>query len=71
MTGLDHYQAAEANLRKAMELGPAPDDEQTALLATAQLHATLALAAATALGSLLEGEEAPSKERMKWSAVVL
>lgn len=48
MTGPEHYQYAESLVEDArMETDGGP--EQTAMLARAQVHATLALAAATAL----------------------
>nr|WP_062336107.1 hypothetical protein [Herbidospora sakaeratensis] len=47
MTGLDHYQEAEALLRRAD--GADLDGHAQYLVARAQVHATLALAAATAL----------------------
>ena len=47
MTGTEHYIAAEALL---VDAGHAQDkDDVTRVLATAQVHATLALAAATGL----------------------
>lgn len=47
MTGPEHYHAAE----KCMELVDDDSSQSLALLAEAQVHATLALAAATALNS--------------------
>jgi len=70
MNGLSHYRAAEQLLAELHKGSPSPDEIAEAT-ATAQVHATLALAAATALSDLLEGEEAPWKTRMKWSEVVL
>ncbi|HEX3785349.1 MAG TPA: hypothetical protein VHX38_37335 [Pseudonocardiaceae bacterium] len=55
MTGAEHYAAAEALLD---EVEGRPDAELR--LATAQVHATLALAAATAMCSrLVETEDGP------------
>lgn len=45
-SGPDHYKAAEALLAEAAIAAPGSDEEM-ALLATAQVHATLALTAAT------------------------
>lgn len=57
MNGPQHYEAAERLLRSAHELalieGADPEVRDRAVMATvaeAQVHATLALAAATALG---------------------
>jgi hypothetical protein len=62
MTGPEHYREAERCLAEV------DDDSQTAmaLLAEAQLHATLALAAATALGREGEGRTQPSKDKAAW-----
>jgi hypothetical protein len=48
MTGPEHYKAAEADLA---EMPGKSIPGVTALLARAQVHATLALAAASALGA--------------------
>lgn len=50
MTGPEHYREAEALLDSVEDrgFGPEPDHIQTAWLSAAQVHATLALAAATA-----------------------
>jgi hypothetical protein len=48
MTGPEHYQQAELSLVQAVELEAGSDAERY-FLADAQVHATLALAAATAL----------------------
>lgn len=50
MTGPEHYREAEALLDsvESRGFGPEPDHIQAAWLAAAQVHATLALAAATA-----------------------
>lgn len=72
MNGPAHYLEAQSILDKATA---AVDEDSTAnvaaALAAAQVHATLALAAATALGDLLDGEERPWEARLKWSAVTL
>lgn len=53
MTGPEHYREAETLLERVEErgFGPEPDHIQAAWLSAAQVHATLALAAATAIGS--------------------
>lgn len=60
MTGAEHYVAAERLAEQAMAI-PSENDETNpaamALLAAAQVHATLALAAATAL-QVPDGETA-------------
>jgi Flp pilus assembly protein TadD len=58
MTGPEHYREAERCLAEV------DDDSQTAmaLLAEAQLHATLALAAATALNQTAPGMTNPDWE---------
>jgi len=51
MTAREHYREAERLMGEARSLGsghPHYGDESTALIAAAQVHATLALAAATA-----------------------
>jgi hypothetical protein len=49
MTGPEHYREAERLIEKAVHLSPAVDGADPELTALAQVHATLALAAATAL----------------------
>ena len=51
MTGPEHYLAAERLLREIDERRNAPLDISSRRVGQAQVHATLALAAATALGS--------------------
>ncbi|HJQ48289.1 MAG TPA: hypothetical protein VJ870_18500 [Amycolatopsis sp.] len=51
MTGPEHYRKAEALLAKGSE---DPTERGASRLAAAEVHATLALAAATALGADLE-----------------
>jgi hypothetical protein len=48
MTGPEHYRTAEELLGDAVE-APAGSDEELYFIGAAQTHATLALAAATAL----------------------
>lgn len=50
MIGPDHYRAAEGLLR-AVRDDQDPDGNSDLLIATAQVHATLALASATALAA--------------------
>jgi hypothetical protein len=47
MTGPEHYRAAERLRERATAADLSPDEERN-ILAAAQVHATLALAAATA-----------------------
>ena len=58
-TGPEHYQAAERHIAEAKNLAGSsfgmPIARTTALLDAAQVHATLALAAATALGDTEDG----------------
>ena len=51
MTGPEHYLAAERLLTEIDERRNAPLDISSRRVGQAQVHATLALAAATALGS--------------------
>lgn len=56
MTGPEHYRVAERLIDSAHEYNIEGDyAANTRCLAEAQIHATLSLAAATALGNLLEG----------------
>lgn len=64
MTGPEHFREAERLLRvgvnqRGSELG-------AICTAAAQVHATLALAAATALGRESEGRTMPSMDRAAW-----
>lgn len=54
-TGPEHYREAERRLRMAWEEGRDPQSVAH-LLAEAQVHATLALAAATAMSAPVDGE---------------
>lgn len=54
MTGPEHYREAEAHLASAAQNFMRGDDP-TSALAAAQVHATLALAAATALAQPIAG----------------
>jgi hypothetical protein len=51
MTGAEHYRQAERLLANCTTKNGAVYDENAVVLAAAQVHATLALAAATALGT--------------------
>lgn len=72
MTGPEHYRAAEEYLYRLAER-VAEGDCETAVaqynLAKAQVHATLAVAAATALQPVIDGEESPWRLAMKWAEV--
>lgn len=61
MTGPEHYQEAECLLRQAYDRNYGSDEERY-YVAAAQVHATLALAAATALRT----QEGPTPS--DWSA---
>jgi len=62
MTGPEHYKAAEHMLRDVVDHRPAPEVVRAAS-AMAQVHATLALAAATALNRT-EGQ--PERNWQAW-----
>jgi hypothetical protein len=51
MTGPEHYEAAEKLLEENEEHPSSSINKTASLIGQAQVHATLALAAATALGS--------------------
>ena len=75
VTGPEHFREAERLLVQAnRRLGPNDReyahcrDDRAELRAEAQVHATLALAAATALGREGEGRTQPSKDRAAWFA---
>lgn len=67
MTGPDHYLAAEDALRIATNGGGGDLDDAARWYADAQVHATLALAAATALGRSISAT--PSRDYEKWMDV--
>lgn len=56
MTGPEHYREAERRLLMAWEEGRDPQNVAH-LVAEAQVHATLALAAATAMQAAVDGSE--------------
>jgi hypothetical protein len=67
MTGPEHYRQAEQILAEAENSAPdANCDDVALLLKFAQVHATLALAAATALNDYPEG--APIADIRAWRA---
>lgn len=80
MTGPEHYREAERLTEQADVvmnadygwMGGLSSEERlqrrVGYLADAQVHATLALAAATALGHEGEGRTQPSKDRAAWFA---
>jgi hypothetical protein len=51
MTGPEHYRAAEKLLEESQEHPSSSINKTASLIGQAQVHATLAVAAATALGS--------------------
>jgi hypothetical protein len=63
-TGPEHYLEAEAYLVQADHQADAGDALLMAVIA--QVHSTLSLAAATALGHEGEGRTMPSKDRAAW-----
>ncbi len=67
MTGAEHYLEAEKWITRAMETDP-PERRDGALL-FAQVHATLAHAAATAVGAIEAGM--PSAEYDSWAKAIL
>ncbi|MER7126688.1 hypothetical protein [Micrococcus luteus] len=71
MTGADHYREAEQLLEvagKVVRLSDGSSPEVALLLAEAQVHATLALAAATALNDAEGGLSRPDWEAWKATA---
>jgi hypothetical protein len=69
MTGPDHYRKAEELTAKAHDyLGREEGQSAAVWAAVAQIHATLALAAATALGD--DGRGRPRLDRGRWHQVL-
>jgi hypothetical protein len=69
MSGPEHYEAAEELLGIAKS-GNYPEAHEPMLLAAAQVHATLALAAATALYPFMRAnEDAVEEDWVAWLAV--
>ena len=67
MTGPEHYRAAELCVELAGGASDKGDSENAmGFLAAAQVHATLSLAAATALGREGENRTMTSKDRAAW-----
>ena len=67
MTGPGHYREAERLIKRANSIMDGfPGEEYAQTIAEAQAHATLALAAATALGREGEGRTQPSKDKAAW-----
>jgi len=69
MTGAEHYRQAEVMAAAALEYKDQTDQPEThhvQLGQLAQVHALLALAAATALGREGEGRMMPGRERQAW-----
>jgi len=64
-TGPQHYSEAESHLADAWDIGPG-DAHFFFHLAAAQVHATLALAAATALGDLETDDYTDAWLRAAW-----
>ena len=66
MTGPEHYREAERLISTTVEKDGLIGTPHPHVLALAQVHATLALAAATALGREGEGRTQPSMDRDAW-----
>ena len=67
MTGPEHYANAESDLDNAARADGRDRPADVAYwIQAAQVHATLALAAATALGREGEGRTQPSKDKAAW-----
>ena len=67
MTGPEHYANAESDLDNAARADDRGRPADVAYwMQAAQVHATLALAAATALGREGEGRTQPSKDKAAW-----
>ncbi|CAL9599437.1 hypothetical protein [Streptomyces sp. enrichment culture] len=66
MTGPEHYREAERRLLMAWEEDRVPEDVAH-LVAEAQVHATLALAAVTAVSAPVDGSE-PGMSPSDWRA---
>lgn len=64
MTGPEHYAEAEACLDSARDVPSGTPEVAAELVAQAQVHATLALAAATALRG--EQGDMPADDRAAW-----
>ncbi|WP_435582885.1 hypothetical protein [Amycolatopsis thermoflava] len=72
MTGPEHYSEAEGFIRNAQSAGAANPDEERVHLAYAQVHATLALAAATAMSNRQNPDGPPGmtlEDQAGWDAV--
>ncbi|MEU0207407.1 hypothetical protein [Streptomyces canus] len=70
MTGPEHYIRAEQLLREVRD-GHQEGTDVAAILAAAQVHATLAHGAATAMGTALDGEPEsglPPRDAEAWYA---
>jgi hypothetical protein len=67
VNGPEHYQAAENLLDSALEIGrDVPREDVRAMIEMAQVHATLAHAAATAMG---EFDRLPEEDFAAWDKV--
>lgn len=66
MTGPEHYRESERLIEEANHVGHSDSWRSYGMVASAQVHATLALAAATALGREGEGRTMASKDRAAW-----
>lgn len=67
MNGPRHYRAAENLLASALEIGGGvPREDVRAMVEMAQVHATLAHAAATAMGAI---DRLPEEDFHEWDKV--
>lgn len=67
MNGPRHYEAAENLLTSALDIGhDVPREDVRAMVEMAHVHATLALAAATALGAI---DRLPEEDFEAWDKV--
>jgi hypothetical protein len=66
MTGPEHYREAERLLGETFQNVPNGDPAEPVILAEAQVHATLALAAATALGRYIPETGFTEADRRAW-----
>jgi hypothetical protein len=66
VNGPEHYKQAEQMLADITETPEDTVGSVRSVAAQAQVHATLALAAATALGRIVEGTSLPNADRQAW-----
>jgi hypothetical protein len=69
VNGPEHYREAERRLRMAWEEDSTPE-RSAHLVAEAQVHATLALTAATAKTGACYGPEGETREQRAWDQAI-